>query len=366
MKKLPYIEDYIELMGDYPLSWPPKDPIISLARYDTPIVESMAGQIAAGNGFTDRQAVLAHKIVVKYKRQWANCGYSVEHLENQPKYRLPIRIIDRVRSIDINNGKIEIRFPYDQSLISEIRASITTIAGSCVFDRDNRCWVTGLIEPRLIWAKEFGAKYNFEFGTNFDAALQAMLGQTDYAIVLRPTTTGFEIANAADTLIDYISQHGGFGRDNILRLIDLSGLLCYEVDDKIYQSFDFEPSVELISMMTKRDTNLLFDNNDIDIGPVVEYARLTHRWPIYVYESGSTLLKKQLAKYFTADEILDRKSNPEASVNKPVVYFNQWRHMESCIPLLLTTHTLMIGNRRQQMLQLSEKIVYFSQRPQDA
>jgi hypothetical protein len=31
------------------------------------------------------------------------------------------------------------------------------------------------------------------------------------------------------------------------------------------------------------------------------------------------------------------------------------------MPLLVTTHTLMIGSRRQQMLQSADKVVYFTQ-----
>jgi hypothetical protein len=62
MKTLPHIEDYIELMARHYLSWPMMDPVIKMARYDEPIVTSMSEQIARSQGFTDKQAALAHKM----------------------------------------------------------------------------------------------------------------------------------------------------------------------------------------------------------------------------------------------------------------------------------------------------------------
>jgi len=361
MKALPYIEDYIELMGSNFLIWPARPQLISLARYDTSIVDSMADQIRDGTGFTDRQSHLAHKLVIKYKRQWATAGYDVAHLEQVPKFRLPIRIVDRTKIINSVNGQIEIRFPYDQNLIAEIRSSTNDLPGRCHFDKDLRAWVTALIEPRVLWAREFGAKYNFEFGAEFNQVLGAILGQDDYSITLRPSGDGFEITNIADSLYDYIMQHGGFGRDNLLRLIDLAGVLGYTVNDSVYQTLDHEPSLLDIQLLTSRNTNIEYEDK-IDLAPVIAYAKMTNRFPISVYESGSNTMRQQLLEHFPESEIVDRRHRSDAG---SVIYFNTWKLSDAHIPLLITTHTLMIGTRRQQMLQSAEKVVYFSQKIQE-
>ena len=364
MKSLQYIEDYILLMATDYLTWPPPEPIIKLARYDEPIVNSMSDQIQRNIGFTDKQALLAHKIVVKYKRQWALVGYDISKQESNGLFRLPIRVIDRSKVININNGKIEIRFPYDQESISYIRAAVNNQPGQLYFDKQRHCWLASLIEPRLIWAKEFGAKYNFEFGDEFRHALELMSSTEDYAISLKYNGNNFEITNAAETLIEYINSHGGFDNNNTIRLIDLSGVLGYQVDNTVYQQLEIDLDVELIQMLTERSTNIVYDTK-IDLSIVVEYAELTKRFPIYIYESGSNTMRGQLEQYFKPEEIVDRKSLPQSLQTGKVIYFNHWKSADARMPLLVTTHTLMIGNRRQQMLHSADKVIFFSQRIND-
>jgi hypothetical protein len=92
-----------------------------------------------------------------------------------------------------------------------------------------------------------------------------------------------------------------------------------------------------------------------DLAPVIEYATLTQRWPIYVYESGSNSIKEKLQQLFTAEEMLT------AGLHRPIpptvrcVYFTNWKQAPS--------HTLAIGHRRQQLRQTAEKIVYFTHQP---
>jgi len=364
MKKLPYIEDYIELMAENDfLIWPPKPPLINLARYDVAIVNSMAEQVRNGLGFTDRQSVLAHKIVVKYRKQWNQHGYDVSTFIDNPVFKFPVRSIDRSKSVDICNGRIEIRFPYDQNLIAIIRAAVTDIPGSLVFDRVSRCWVTAIIEPRLIWAKEFGSAHGFQFGDAFNQAIERMLSQDDYSITLIQDQDNFSITNAADSLVDYIMNHGGFGKDNLTKLVDLSGVLGYQVNEAIYELLNLDPAGSLVQLLTQRATNLVYGNAQLDLTEAIAYARLTDRFPIYVYESGTSILRNQLTNFFNETDIVDRKLFPEKPVTGSVVYFNKWKSTEKNVPLLITTHTMMIGNRRQQMLQCADKIIYYSQCP---
>lgn len=361
MNKLPYIEDYIELMVDNALTWPPREKLIKLARYDEPIVYSMTEQFTRNLGFTDRQAVLAHKLVCKYKRQWASIGYDITDHETHPRYRLPIRNIDRTRQIDIQDNLIVLKFPYDQAIISELRATVPEMPGRLVWDKDKRYWIAACIEPRLIWAKEFGLKHNFEFSPEFNQAIALMLAQDDYAIRLQRENNKLTITNAADSLIDFIQEHGGFENNNFMRLLDYAGVLDYEVDPGVYDLFDHVPSPEIITMLTQRNINIEYGNAGIDLAPVIEYANLVNRFPIYVYESGSSQLKSQLTKYFSEQDIVFRKTKSGQRETGRVIYFNHWHSADSNIPLLITTHTLMIGSRRQQVLQSSEKVIYFTQ-----
>lgn len=363
MKTLPYIEDYIEIMGaHYALTWPIPDAVIKLARYDEPIVNSMANQIQNKVGFTDRQAVLAHKIVIKYRKQWLQQGYEVSHLADQARYRYAIRAVDRRLYIDVVNNAIEIRFPYDQTLISKIRAAVQDRPGSLLFDRDRRAWIAALIEPRIIWAREFGLEHGFEFSDNFQSVLELMLAQSEYSIKLVSTGQALTITNAEKSLIDYVQNQGGFGFDNLVGLIDLAGICGYTVDPVLYDSVSCDDHIH--KCLTQRDIEIKYET-DIDIQSVVKYAALTNRYPIYVYESGTSVLRNQINQYFKPDQITDLKLNPKLSHQGPVIYFNHWKLAGSSMPLLITTHTLMIGSRRQQMLHAADKVIYFTQQFMD-
>lgn len=345
------------------LSWPPSDPIINLARYDVSIVNSMAEQINRGLGFSDKQAILAHKIVCKYKRQWNLAGYDVTQQQENGLFKLPIRTIDRSTLIDIDENKILIRFPYNQDLISKVRANTNDIPGSCFFDKDKRCWVASLIEPRIKWAYKFGNENNFEFSQEFITVYELVKDCPEYKICLKANSQQFFIENAAESLVDYINQHGGFGYDNIVKLIDMAGVLGYTVEESVFKYVNSNLSIESIRIMTQRETNITYDiGSDIDLSHTIAYAELTGRFPIYVYEANTNQIRTQLDRYFSSSDIVDRKLNPQSKAKGKVIYFNHWRLADLAIPLLVTTHVLMIGNRRQQMLQCSDKIVFFSQR----
>lgn len=364
MKRLAYIEDYITLMADTSFLWPPKTPLINLARYDEPIVNSMAEQIERGLGFTDRQALLAHKIVIKYRKQWAAAGYDVSAQEHDADFRLPIRQIDRSKHIDLVDNQIEIRFPYDQNMIAQIRAGVNDIPGRLAFDREHRCWIAAAIEPRMKWAHEFGTNNSFEFGHAFVNAMTEIQQQPAHAISLELDQNGFRISNAADSLNDLVLANGGFGNSNLLKLVDLSAIAGYTVSANVQQKLE-HVHARTQKFLYNRDINVEYDQSGIDLTPVIEYAELVDRWPIYVYESGSSVMRQQLNKYFADEDIVDRKHNPQAVITGRVIYFNHWRLAETAIPLLVTTHTLMIGHRRQQMLQCADKVIYYSQRVQE-
>jgi len=366
MKKLPYIEDYILLMVTDMLVWPPTMPLIKLARYDEPIVNSMAQQINSNLGFTDKQAVLAHKIVIKYRKQWAANNYDVSDHDPYPKFKIAIRTIDRSKSIGITNQKIYLRFPYDQDLISEIRASVQNLPGQIVFNKEHRQWEAALIEPRIIWAKEFGLKHKFNFDTEFNTVINTMLAQEEYSISLMANDTGYYISNAEHSMIQYIEDHAGIQLNNLAQLVDLAPLLGYTVDTKVMQQFNTEVAAGLHDFYLHKDHSVEYANkSSIDITQVVEYAIMVNRWPIYVYESNDKTLLNLFRAYFDSVVIADKYTDYASLTDAKVIYIKHWKLSQVKIPLLVTMNSLMIGFRRQQMLQCADKIIYFTQKVQE-
>lgn len=363
MKKLPFIEDYIDLMSSGTF-WPPKPTLIKLARYDQPIVDSMADQINKGTGFTDRQSVLAHKIVTKYSRQWSVAGYDVADHARDPKFKLPIRNIDRRKIIDIVDSQIEIRFPYDQDLISKIRASVSSVPGSLIWKPLKHAWISSLIEPRVIWAKEFGAQNNFDFGEQFNDILKQILTSDEYAIELINEDQGFAITNAESSLQEYVQEHIGFELDKLCKLVDYSSVLGYTVSDSIKQQMIRLHGTTITDLMTNKNTNLTYKDNLTDFENIVKYANLTGRYPICVFETGSRQLLNQVNLHFDNKDIISQGHHLVSQDNMlgaKVVYFTTWKNIKFNMPLFVTQHTFVIGHRRQVVAAQADKVVYYTQ-----
>ena len=146
-----------------------------------------------------------------------------------------------------------------------------------------------------------------------------------------------EIKNAAPSLVEYIQDNlGGLNDQNLITLVDNSSVLGYTVDDKVLAHLN--TNKEFVPWLIKRQFKLskkLDEEQALD--KVIEYARLTNRLPVYLYQ-GQTLLSR------------DTNKNPD------IVYLDRNSDPEIQPKLLVTTTTFMIGHKRARWLQTAEKI----------
>lgn len=366
---LPYIEDYIEAISGSRLV-ANKAISINLARYDIQIIQSLSEQIGRGVSFTDRQAILAHKIVIKYKRQLAALGVELGIHEDNAVFKLPTRTVDRSKTIKFQEGKIYIRFPYNEKLIEEIKESSKNIDGEFKFDREARAWAASVTEPRVLWLQSLVSKHGFDLDAPLSKLTEQILAEYDkpYAIELSQTDAGLTIANAETSLIEYIETNlGGFGTDNLLRLIDNSKRLGYTVNQEILDTLSGKYNTRVQQLLTHQTIHAPLSLND-SLTDILEYANITNRWPIYVYEnpqSGQRALA-QLETVFSKDELLmidPVKKYKSLNVNNELcVYLAQWNpKWADSIPLLVSMNALMVGPKKVQLIQCSEKVVYCSE-----
>ena len=156
-KQFKFVEDYLEYIAGYtsPGSsavWiTPTTATISLARYDVKIVESIASHTLFGGALTDKQAELIVKLILKYKRQLTAAGLDISPVENDPQYRLPLRRIDRTKALYMEDGKIRMRFPYDQKMIDAIREFKATSQGLAEWLPKDKIWQFGITEYNVNW-----------------------------------------------------------------------------------------------------------------------------------------------------------------------------------------------------------------------
>jgi hypothetical protein len=364
MNTYSHVEDYLEILGGYDINssssllWP-SNKQIRLARYDIAIVDSMSSHTAFGGALTDRQAELCVKIILKYRRQFAKINIDVTPVED-PVFRHAPRTLDRSRRIWLDDQKIGIRFPYDRSLIDSVQAYKKESQGSTEWDNDEKVWWFGLTEANINWAVTWGEAYNFEIDPLIRSLFNKILEceQTPYDIKLVRTPTGFEITNAAPSLIEYIeTKLGGFGLENGIKLIDYSGVLGYTYDENLIR-----PAL-LDVFKDQRNAHVVPDPEDTNLDLIFQYAELTNRYPICIYDPG---LKGVDLSQFNENDIV--RFNPSGKTKTSeyniydvkVVYANKipvtWNYD---IPLLVTTQELLYGGKRMEWLNRAEKVIYY-------
>lgn len=374
MKQFTYVEEYLEFIagirdatGKIITRFIPETPL-SLARYDVKFVDGVGNQVCS-DALTDRQADLALKIIAKYERQLNTHGVSIGDIVTNPRYRMSIREIDRTQSLRIEGDLIIVRFPYNERLVKDFKAGLKDTQGTMLFDRDRKAWVLSLTEYNLNYAMVFAQANLFETDARSRELMQLILDaeQQDYRIELITDGETLSITNAAESLVNYVNtQLGGFGLDNVMRLVDHARILGYTVDSTLEQFVISESNARIYNLMINRDSKLnAQDSTRIaeSFEDIVRYAETSNRWPIYVYEpSLRNDLLALASKYFRPEQIV-RAGNqvPEITTDTRVVhmakYYSKWN---LDIPLLVTANGMLFGGEKQMLLECAKKVVYLA------
>jgi len=370
MLKFNHVEDYIELLAGYD----PGSGIIfnsskykfSLARYDVSIVESMAAStIWQNQALTDKQGELAVKLVLKYRRQYANHGIDITPVEENPTWRLPLRKIDRSQSISIDGENIIVRFPYHQDWIDELRKLKESGQGSSRWDHESKVWEFAITEYNVNYLVTWAHGKSFDIDTRVTNLFNQILSveSQPYEIKLIRTSAGYEITNAADSLNEYVAEHIG---SDFIKLIDYAGILGYTVDADLLEEASVRYGQALEYIGTKHNVHLEPRRELAEW--IFDYAELTNRYPICIYDPSPLPLEQSLVDLarFKEEEIVrfdlngKTKTSEYDPYNVKVVYAKKLpKTWEFPIPLLVSTQQMMYGGRKLDWLNRAEKIVYF-------
>lgn len=140
---------------------------VSMNPYDSKIVSSFHNQISIGNGFTEKQANLALKILKRQKSKIETVlSKDISTFLDNPTYRLAKRSVNSSKLLNIVSHKtfgkvIHAKFPYDEELVNLIRQNKTN-AGHRQWDGEEKAWVFSLDERNLMLLMEINEKYGFQ------------------------------------------------------------------------------------------------------------------------------------------------------------------------------------------------------------
>lgn len=371
-----HVEDYIEIIAgyrepngksNYSIFTVGESPI-SLARYDIKVVPSLAEQTIGGKGYTDRQAALATQLVVKYERQLFKLGVDISPVANNPVFRLPLRELDRSTRAWVENDTIKLKFPYDLALIEKVREASKTSKGEFKFNRTTRLHEAALTEWNVNWIYSFAIANNFAVDPSLENLMSLLLDaeRSPYKIELIYDGDQLAITNASDSLVEYVNKHlGGFALENILTLSDYAPILGYSVNEQISDTLIKNFSPRFWSLCNNRQLKVNPIANQDLVKDIADYARLTNRFPIFIYEPNkSGKLLNAFHKYFPGAIVnLDNKLMDNAiDETTKIVYASKIpkTHFKR-IPLMVSSAGMLFGGDRQMWLQSAEKVVYFSE-----
>lgn len=376
MKTYPTVEDYLEVLSGArdivtgkkdPSYFFGFDPIINLARYDVSVLTSMNEATTGGKALTEKQGELLCKILLKYSRQLGNKGIDVAPIEN-PQWRVPLRKMDYTQSLSLVNDQLILKFPYNTKQIETLRSMKSSSQGNFVFNSELKRWEIGLTEFNLNWVHAFAKVNNFVIDPEVDRLNNLILEaeSTPYAIELDYETTGLTIKNCPDSLRDYIETHlGGFGTENLLRLVDYSSVLGYTINSDFASALTNEYGPRFMRIATNREVKINPDAKTVvdDFASVIEYAQKVNRFPVVIYEPDlSSRLLQKLKELVNENEIEEVK-NGKIAEQKPGVKFiytiKPLTNIDS-IAMLISTGGIIVGSNRSVMTQRAERLVYIS------
>jgi hypothetical protein len=363
------IEDYIEFIGGIkdknckPTGAYWSKPVVNLANYDVGFITSINEQLATRTPLSDRQAVLAYKLIEKYERQLLKLGVEQPTHRN---HRLGIRELDRSSKVFINEaGKVCVKFPYNEQIINAIKLASKDSQGAVQWDPGSKTWQFALTEYNVSWAYAIASAHNMTVDASVAELFELIteVEKTPYEIKLQVTDGKCEITNIPPSMHDFITQNVGF--DDLYKLIDYAGVLGYTIDQNILDAFISQHGEAFTNMCSKRYIDY---PPGAPLAPIMDWVKVVNRYPVCVYNPNFIKsVPASFATFFEPDEIqiIDMKTNTnldEIVIDPKIklVYTNkvipQWKGR---IPLLISYANLMHGTAKRSFLDKADKVVYY-------
>jgi hypothetical protein len=368
----PTVEDYLEVIngsrdpvtGRVHNAWLGEPtPIINLAKYDVDVLSNMVANSQIGIALTERQSLLALRIILKYKRQLLLRAVDVTPLETAPRYRLSLRQLDYRRSLSIIDDQLIVKFPYNSIMVEELRQFKKISQGACEWVPDKKHWHLALTEFNLSWAHAWSQLHQL----TVDSEAQALFGLitaaelTPHAIELSIQHELPVISNCPSSMHAYLQERvGAFTLDKLQQLVDLSGECGYTVSQEISDSITIEHG-DTFMQLTKY-VEVTMEPSDVNFLCAINYAMRMGRYPVVIHDpsghsSGHRLLNLLYECVPSGDVSYLSGENKDIQGFKFIYTTKPFKQLEYT-PLLISTAGMIFGANYQTMIQRAGKVVF--------
>ncbi len=289
-----YVEDLIIDLNTY----------VKVNSFDSNIVNSFSNQIFSGRGFTEKQSLLAVKILKKYcnNLEIATKKIIAPDLEN-PQFRFAIRkpssLQTRRVSIDTHSqwGKvIKVEFPYSEEKVGEIRKNRDHL-GFAVWDGDAKAWTFSLSETNIKFVRDITSKEPFDYDDEF----KNYLGQIDQIVNDMEKYVPMLVLEDNKVVFKNVSEHlPEIDGENILSSVFAARKYgIYTWDERINQILDESNLHPLIKNFLNNDYNGIFEIDSTKESIDCLKDIVNHMSPcLFVIPGGSELEKTKMIYNF--------------------------------------------------------------------
>jgi len=349
-------------------------PRLSFSTNDATFIASVASQVddvsgfysTKGIGLSEKQAAVALILISKYAAQLEKNG--VEQ-PNHRNFKYPPRKINHERSLRVDDGAMQLRFPFNSDLIQTIREFAKSAQGEVVWNHEEKYWKFGLTEYNVSWAVAFAQSHSIDISDDVIELFNQILEveKTPYGFELKLDDSGkVIITNAPESMTEYLAAHE-VDQNDVVKMADYAGELAYELSDDVREALTSAYGKAFVSLceLRKFDKEQPGNTTFIDLDSIISWAIEVGRLPIVIYNPN--LSRHDVTaqnKYFTPDEIQIIKSGGKSldKTAKLVYTTKSLEVAENEISVLISYANLLHGTNKRKMLDAARKIVYYCER----
>lgn len=304
---LRYVEDYLEFLygtmdkeGNAASSFSygvAGQNYIKLATYDKSPVASMGNFCAKARTekfescLTDRQAELARKIIVKYRRQFLLQGIVLPDSDRDIELRHPIRRIDRTKYLehDVENKSLNLKFPYDPKKISALHDYVNQSAGAVGWNNSDRRWKLDLTEGNITKILELFQNEDLKIDDSLTEIVTDVMsaGPKDLP-TLSVNNDAMQLINCHQRVNEYLDSinWNPTSTDKLANWASQAVSLGLRVDENVVDNLRAQHSSEVVNIIINRKTTL--PSNNQPVGPwynsllEANHALQEYPWVLYL------------------------------------------------------------------------------------
>ena len=335
------------------------------ARYDTAAISGIAKQISQKMALTDKQQVLAVKLVTKYRRQWKKAGYDVSNIDLNTPTQMPLRIdVDRAHTVSVEDGWICLKFPYKPRLIGLVAGYANKSRGKVTYDEKTKIWKLAATAGNLKWVDVFVKDHKFAITDSYKDLVKRMEEGYNYEDIQLDLVDGeLVLRDAPATMLEWINTHiGEIDMSNFIQLASASNILSFtlsnNVVDYVYQNYrDIADIILMRRSFVSSDHNTMSD--------LLKKVKQLEYKNVVLYIPDQTLFRESTAaiKSNLPEYSIVAPSSKDATYNfnsTKTVYITN-RPIAVPADLIISTVGFMAGPSRRNWFNTATKNIYYCQ-----